>query len=69
MQRECKGCKINKPGDWNKRGGWKKSKKSINVEGGNVRGGQNFFFKINKRASTFIREMRVVKRAARLIET
>ena len=33
--------------------------KSIIVEGGNVRGGWNFFFKINKRASTFIREMRV----------
>ena len=35
----------NKPGDWNKRGGWKKSKKSINVEGGNVRGGWIFFSK------------------------
>ena len=33
-------------------GGWKKSKKSINVEGG-------FFFKISKRDFTFIREMRV----------
>ena len=26
-------------------GEWKKSKKSINVEGGNVRGGWNFFSK------------------------
>ena len=33
--------------------------KSINIEGGNVCGGWNFFFKINKRDSTFIREMRV----------
>ena len=38
-------------------GGWKKSKKTINVEGGNVRGGWIFYFKINKRDSTFIREM------------
>ena len=30
------------------------------MEGGNVRGGWIFFFKINKRASTFIREMRVL---------
>ena len=29
------------------------------MKGGNVRGGWNFFFKINKRDSTFIREMRV----------
>ena len=36
-------------------GGWKKSKKSINVEGG-------FFFKISKRDFTFIREMRVLKK-------
>ena len=41
-------------------GGWKKYKKSINVEGGNVRGGWIFRFKINKRVFTFIREMRVV---------
>ena len=32
---------------------------TINVEGGNVRGGWIFFFKINKRDFTFIREMRV----------
>ena len=45
----------------NKRGveGGKKYKKSINVEGGNVRGGWIFRFKINKRVFTFIREMRV----------
>ena len=30
-------------------GGWKKSKKSINVEGGNVSGGWNFFFQVSKR--------------------
>ena len=36
-----------------------KSKKSINVEVGNECGGWIFFFKINKRDSTFIREMRV----------
>ena len=40
-------------------GGWKKSKKSIQVEGGNVCGGWIFFFRINWRDSTFIREMRV----------
>ena len=51
-------------------GGWKKSKKSlnmevgINVEGRNVRGGWIFFFKINKRDSTFIREMRVILRGS-----
>ena len=38
--------------------GRKKSKKSINVEGGNVRGGWKKI-KINKRVSTFITEMRV----------
>ena len=37
----------------------KKSKKSINVEGGNVRVGWEKI-KINKRVSTFIREMRVM---------
>jgi hypothetical protein len=38
--------------------GGKKSKKSINMEGGNVRGGWKKI-KINKRVSTFIRGMRV----------
>ena len=45
MWRGCKICQITKHGGWNKRGGWKKSKESINVEGGNVRGGWNFFSK------------------------
>ena len=45
-----------------------KSKKSINVEGGNVRGGWIFFFKINKRASTFIREMRVDDKWKKIIQ-
>ena len=36
--------------------GWKKSKKSINAEGGNVCG---IFSEINKRDCTFIRETRV----------
>ena len=40
------------------RGGWKKSKKSINVEAENVRGGWKKI-RINKRVSMFIREMRV----------
>jgi hypothetical protein len=48
----------NNRGGWNKRGECKKSKKSINVEGGfflwRVK-----FFKIGKRDFTFIREMRV----------
>ena len=35
--------------------GWKKCKKSINEEDGNVHGGKIFF----KRDFTFIREMRV----------
>ena len=52
--------KCCKRGGWNKRGGWKIFKKSINVEGGFLRGGWIFFFKITKRASTFIREMRVL---------
>ena len=43
-----------------------KSKKSINVEGGNVPGGW-IFFKINKRDSTFIREMRVHIRPVHLL--
>ena len=41
---------------------WKKLVHKCNkrgVEGGNVRGGWNFFFKINKHDSTFIRDMRV----------
>ena len=37
----------------------KKSKKSINAEGGNVRGGGIFFFKFSKCDFTFIREWRV----------
>ena len=37
-----------------------KSKKSINMEGGNVRGGWIIFFKISKHDFTFIREMRVL---------
>ena len=41
-------------------GGWKKSKKSINVEGG-------IFLKISKRDFTFIREMRVTAPRWRLV--
>ena len=36
-----------------------KSRKSINMDGGNLHEGSDFFFKISKRDFTFIREMKV----------
>jgi hypothetical protein len=43
-------------------GGWKKSKKSINMEGEKLHGGWIFFFNISKRDFKFIREMRVANK-------
>ena len=40
-------------------GGWKKSKKSINMDGGNVRGGWKKI-KINKPVSTFSLVLKVI---------
>ena len=49
----------NSRGGWNKREGWKKSKKLINVEGGFLFcGGWNFSKSVSM-GPTFIREMRV----------
>jgi hypothetical protein len=49
---------FDKPGGWNKRGGWKIFMKSINVEEDFFCGGWNFSKSVSV-GLTFIREMRV----------